>query len=99
MGLRQGHQQAGDEQVDDGHREHEGPGEAHQLVVAEARQRRREPRCNTNRMTPTFAANQNSGSRIGCNDGNQEEPGERPGTATPTTGSVMRSNGRAGFSA
>src|ERR1700726_3448795 len=37
--LSQGHPQADDEEVDQCHREHEGPGEAHQLVVAETWQR------------------------------------------------------------
>src|SRR5689334_11053724 len=38
-----GHQQGRDEQVNQRHREHEGPGEAHQLIVAEPRQRRADP--------------------------------------------------------
>src|SRR5579863_1688473 len=41
--LGQGHPQAYDKKIDQGHREHECPGEVHQLVVAETRQRRSHP--------------------------------------------------------
>src|SRR5438128_1127939 len=41
--LGQGHHQAGEKQVGHGHREHEGPGEPHELVVAEARERAANP--------------------------------------------------------
>src|SRR5579862_1036441 len=37
------HQKRGDKEVDDCHREHECPGEMHQLVVAKARQRAADP--------------------------------------------------------
>src|ERR1019366_2945421 len=37
------HQEAGDQQVEDGHREHELPREGHQLIVAETRQRAANP--------------------------------------------------------
>src|SRR5689334_18992729 len=38
-----GHQKGRNKQVDQRHREHEGPGEAHQLIVAEPRQCRADP--------------------------------------------------------
>src|SRR5512146_2280493 len=37
------HQKSRDEQIDQRHREHEGPSEAHQLIVAEPRQCRANP--------------------------------------------------------
>src|SRR5450755_4576591 len=43
MSGEQGHHKAGDQQVKDGHREHELPREGHQLIVAEARQRAPNP--------------------------------------------------------
>src|SRR6185295_13273694 len=39
----QGHQKGRNEKVDQRYRKHEGPGEAHQLIVAEPRQRRADP--------------------------------------------------------
>src|SRR5665213_3438344 len=36
--LGQSHHEAGEKQVGHGHRKHEGPGEAHELVIAEARE-------------------------------------------------------------
>src|SRR5437868_6460371 len=53
---------------------------------------------NTNRMMPTFDANQNSGSRIGCTGGSRNSPAA-PKNSTPNTGSVIRSKGRAGLAA
>src|SRR5579863_2009781 len=53
---------------------------------------------NTNRMMPTFAANQNSGSKIGCSMGTRKIPAI-PRNSTPNTGNVIRSNGRAGRAA
>src|SRR5947199_6142540 len=41
--LGEGHHEAGEEQVDHGDREHESPGEAHELVVTETRQRAADP--------------------------------------------------------
>src|SRR6478609_2296311 len=38
-----GHQKGRDEQIDQRHRKHEGPGKAHQLIVAEPRQSRADP--------------------------------------------------------
>src|ERR1035438_10296713 len=39
----EGHQQARHQEIHDGHREQESPGEPHQLVIAEARQRAADP--------------------------------------------------------
>src|SRR5580658_1886976 len=41
--LRQSHDETGDEQIRDSHREHKCPGEAHQLIVTEARKRSADP--------------------------------------------------------
>src|SRR2546423_12186953 len=43
LGSEQGHQQARDKKIDQRNREQKHPGEAHELVVAEARQRPANP--------------------------------------------------------
>src|SRR5579871_2597966 len=43
MSGEESHQQSGDQEVEDGHGEHEFPREGHQLIVAEARQRAANP--------------------------------------------------------
>ena len=65
--------ETGDQQVEQRHREQKRPGEFHQLIVAEARQRSANPDEDEDQEA-RFGQNQNSGMRIGFSTGTRNRP-------------------------
>ncbi len=80
-------------------REQEGPGETHQLIVAEARQRGAHPD-KDEQQDRIFAANQNSAIRIVFATGTKSDSAKMaaiPRNTSAVAGSVNLSMRRAGF--